>query len=134
MKTYEVTWMCSGEYISLLVLIALIVGSQLIFQFISLLAAICTCKVKFDLLNDSRYVKAIVILTFVNLTTTCALHVLLQEYQDLVNTNSIIGIFAAVITFLSLTFIPKVNRKIKASMRCAKVCYGDMFRWAWWDR
>ena len=109
MNMYEVTWMCNGEYISLLVLTALIVGSQIILQSMSFLAAICTCKVKFDHLNDSRYVKAIVILTFANLTTTCTLHVLLQEYQDLVNANSIIGIFAALVTFLSLTFIPKVS-------------------------
>ena len=117
MKTYEVTWMCSGEYISFLVLTALILGSQLILQFISLIAAICTCKVKVELLNDSRYVKAIVVLMFVNLTTTSILSVLLRGYQDLINVTAIIAIFAAVVTFLSLTFVPKVSKKIiKASL------------------
>ena len=116
MKTYVVTWQCGGEYTSLLLLTALILGSQLILQFITLMAAICTCKVKVDLLNDSRYVKAIVILTFINLTTTCILHVVLQEYQDLNDANLIIGIFAAGITFLSLTFIPKVRKKMNTSL------------------
>ena len=84
------------------------------------MAAICTCKVKVDLLNDSRYVKAIVILTFINLTTTSVLSALLQEYQDLINVTAIIGIFAVVITFLSLTFVPKVGKNMNTILhvRC----------------
>ena len=109
-ETYEVIWICSGEYVSFLVLVALIVGSQLILQFISLLAAICTCKVKFDLLNDSRYVKAIVILTFINLTTTNTLSVFVRRDQDLINATASGGVFAAAVTFLSLTFVPKVSK------------------------
>ena len=107
--TYEVTWQCGGGHITSLALPGLIISSQLILQFLSLLAALCTCKVKVQVLNDSRYVKAIVVLTFINLTSTTTLPILLRGYQDLINATAVIGIFAALITFLSLTFIPKVS-------------------------
>ena len=110
METYEIMWICSGHHVSFVVLAVLIVGSQLTLQFISLLAAICTCKVKFDLLNDSKYVKAIVILTFINLITTNTISVFVQGYQNLLNVNASVGIFAATVTFLSLTFVPKVSK------------------------
>ena len=122
-ETYEVIWICSGEYVSFLVLTALTLGSQIILQFVSLLAAICTCKVKLDLLNDSRYVKAMVILTFVNLTTANAISVFVQRDQDLLNATVSSGIFAGAVTFLSLTFVPKVSRKIKVKLLCAKTCH-----------
>ena len=107
--TYEVMWQCGGGQIVSWVLPGVIISSQLILQFLSLLAALCTCKVKVEVLNDSRYVKAIVVLTTINLTTTTTLSILLSGYQDLINATGVVGIFAGLITFLSLTFIPKVS-------------------------
>lgn len=103
---------CSGDDIQIFVLSALIIGLQFILQFISFMAAICTCKVKVELLNDSRYVKAIVVMTFIILMVTTPLAPFLEGYQALLDTIVIISVFSVVVIFLSLTFVPKV-RKIR---------------------
>ena len=83
---------------------------QYLLQFVTFVLALCTRGISVDILNDSSYVKAIVILSFINLSMINILVFVLYSYPNALASITALSIFLAPSIILPLTFFPKVRK------------------------
>ena len=82
-----------------------------ILQIVGLILAFQTRKVKIPILNDSKYVTALVYISSVVFVSLVLVTFLLQEYINISNGIFSGGIMLLATIFLILMFVPKVQLK-----------------------
>ena len=107
MKVIYLVWQCTAKNNSNIINISIFVY-EAILQFIGVILAYRTRKVKIKVLNDYRYIISAIYISTVALISAAAVTVALGA---LINTNELVFsgvVIFATTTFLCLTFIPKV--------------------------
>ena len=106
-------WQCySDESFPLIIDIIIFIYLSLL-QFMGIILAIQTRKVKITALNDSKSVTALIYISTIALVVIFLVSFLLRDH---INTSTALvsgGIIVLATTFLFITFTPKVSENVK---------------------
>ena len=117
MRIEFMVWQCSANNNSNKVITIIFVYLVLL-QIIAIVLAIQTRRVKIKVLNDSKYIVALI---YISSITVLVLVVVAFALGAIININEMLvsGVFfIATTSFLSLTFIPKVFTKTSPLPNC----------------
>ena len=102
-------WVCNAENNSRIVSIVIFVYLALL-QIVGIILAIQTRKVKIKVLNDSKYIAALI---YISSLVLIVLAIITFTLDSLINVSELIYcgcLLLATTAFLCLTFIPKVHK------------------------
>ena len=88
----------------------LLLGHHYVLDFVSvILAIISSRKIKVEVVNDAKYVLAIVFFHFINVTIFYVVAVTLRQYPNIFAITACLSVLEPPFAILLLTFIPKVS-------------------------
>ena len=88
----------------------LLLGHHYVLDFVSvILAIISSRKIKVEVVNDAKYVLAIVFFHFINVTIFYVVAVTLRQYPNVFAITACLSVLEPPFAILLLTFIPKVS-------------------------
>ena len=93
-----------------IVLNLLLLGHHYVLDFVSvILAIISSRKIKVEVVNDGKYVLAIVFLHFINITTFNVVALVFRTYPNVFAVAGNLSVLEPPTDILLLTFVPKVG-------------------------
>ena len=88
----------------------LLLGHHYVLDFVSvILAIISSRKIKVEVVNDGKYVLAIVFLHFINITTFNVVALVFRTYPNVFAVAGSLSVLEPPTDILLLTFVPKVS-------------------------
>ena len=112
MEVRYFTYACVSSSLSFsIVRSILLFGHRYILDFVSVvLAIISSRKIKVEVVNDAKYVLAIVFLHFINITTFNVVALVFRTYPNVFAVAGNLSVLEPPTDILLLTFIPKVSQ------------------------
>ena len=106
-KIIYMVWQCSVNRLADIV--SIVIFSYLgLLQIIGIILAIQTRKVRVKVLNDSKYIAALIYISSIVLVVIAIIRFTLGDYINVTEIFYSGGLLVATTSFLSLTFIPKM--------------------------